>query len=529
MCTGYTGEQTRTLPTATLMSTETPSAPQPIAWRWLLAIASVQLLLHVTTTGNYGIFRDEYYYLACADRLAWGYVDHPPFSIWVLAAWKAVFGDSVHSIRLLPALCGAALILLTGATAARLGGGRWAQVFAGAGIGIGAAGLVICGFYSMNCFDLLAWAGAYYLLIRIAGEDQAHLWPWLGLVLGLGLFNKIGVLVFGIALVVGLVATHHRRYFFDRRLYLSGAIAMAFFLPYVLWNLAYDWPTREFIANAKQYKIADIPPLGFLAENILQANPVTLPLWLGGLCWLLFARSAQRFRLVGLMAVVTWVFLVTQKSKPYYFASSFPVLMAAGGVAWERWTTEHWRWARWAMAVNLVVGLIVFLPMALPIMSPAGLDAYQKRLGIAPSAGEVGHDSALPQYFSDRLGWPNLAREVADVYQQLPAEERERTIVLGQNYGHSGALEYWSRDHELPPIYGRHNNYWLWGPPPAGEDTIVIAVNFDVDDLEEMFFEVTPIRAAETPWAMESEIWIFVCRGLKRPIDEVWAEAKLFI
>ena len=50
-------------------------------------------------------------------------------------------------------------------------------------------------------------------------------WLWMGLVLGLGLFNKIGLVVFGLALVIGLAATGHRRYFTDRRLYLAGAMA----------------------------------------------------------------------------------------------------------------------------------------------------------------------------------------------------------------------------------------------------------------------------------------------------------------
>lgn len=507
-----------------------PAPGQPLAWRPLLILAAAQLLLHLATNGNYGVFRDEYYYLACADRPAWGYVDQPPFSIWVLAAWKAVFGSSVHSIRLLPALCGAALIVLVGAVAARLGGGRWAQILAGAGSGIGAAGLVICGFYSMNCYDFLVWTGAYYLLIGIAGAGDGRAWPWLGLLLGLGLFNKIGVLVFGFALAVGLVTTRHRRHLLDRRLYLGGAIALLFLLPYVLWNAAHDWPTLEFVANAKQYKIAAFSPLGFLAENVLEANPLTVPLWLGGLFWLLLARPARPYRIVGAMVVATWVFLVLQKSKPYYFTSSMPVMMAAGGAAWERWTRARgFRWARWLLAASLAIGLSIFLPMALPVLPPAALDAYQQRLGIVPAAGEVGHDSALPQHFSDRFGWRNLARVVAEVYAGLPPDERARAIVLGRNYGHSGALEYWSKDYDLPPVYGRHNNYWLWGPPPADGETVVIAIGFDADDLAEVFEEVAVAGVAESTWAMESRLEVLVCRGLKRPIDEVWAELKVFI
>jgi hypothetical protein len=230
------------------------------------------------------------------------------------------------------------------------------------------------------------------------------------------------------------------------------------------------------------------------------------------------------------MFVATWVFLVLQKSKPYYFASSMPVMMAAGGVAWERWTSAGRRsWVRWVLSANLVAGLLVFLPMALPVLSPSALDAYLKRLGIVPNTAEVGHTSALPQYFSDRFGWENLARVVAEVYASLPADDRARAIVVGRNYGHSGALEYWSKDYELPPVYGRHNNYWLWGPPPADEEPVVIAVNFEGDELEEIFEEVEVAGVAESAWALESRLTVLVCRGLKRPIDEVWAEIKVFI
>jgi 4-amino-4-deoxy-L-arabinose transferase-like glycosyltransferase len=503
---------------------------QPLAWGWLLVPAVVQFLLHVLTNGNYGIFRDEYYYLACAARPDWGYVDQPALSIWLLAGWKALFGQSIHSIRILPALCGSALIVLTGAAAAWLGGGRWAQLFAGIAAGIGAAGLVICGFYSMNCYDFLFWIGAFILVIRVARTGDGRWWPWLGLVLGLGLFNKIGLLVFGAALAFGIVATGHRRHLLDRRLYLAGALALLFLVPYVLWNAAEGWPTLEFMANARQYKIAEIAPLDFLAENILEANPLTVPLWLGGLGWLLFARSARRFRIVGLVFIATWILLVAQKSKPYYFAASFPVMMAAGGVAWERWTEAgRWRWARWAMLANLFVGFAIFAPLGLPLLSPEGLNTYQAKLGISPTVAEVGHDAALPQYFADRFGWEELARAVSQVYTELPAEDRERTIVIGSNYGHAGALEYWSRELEMPPVYSVHNSYWFWGPPPAEAGTVVIVTTSNPERTGQRFESAIEAGAVAVRWAEESEIGIVVGRGLKQPIDELWAEVKTFI
>ena len=68
-------------------------------WGPALAFLAVQVAFATT----YGIFRDELYYLACADHLAWGYVDHPPLSIAVLAATRALMGEAIAAVRLPPA------------------------------------------------------------------------------------------------------------------------------------------------------------------------------------------------------------------------------------------------------------------------------------------------------------------------------------------------------------------------------------------------------------------------------------------
>ena len=82
----------------------------------ILWISIAYLLAHflTTLTGAYGYFRDELYYIACSKHLAWGYVDQPPLSIFVLAINRLLFGDSLFALRLLPALCGAAFIFVVG-------------------------------------------------------------------------------------------------------------------------------------------------------------------------------------------------------------------------------------------------------------------------------------------------------------------------------------------------------------------------------------------------------------------------------
>jgi hypothetical protein len=68
----------------------------------LAGIAALRLALHLATVQGYGIFRDELYYLACASHLDFGYVDHPPFSIAILWAWRTLFGDGLVALRFCP-------------------------------------------------------------------------------------------------------------------------------------------------------------------------------------------------------------------------------------------------------------------------------------------------------------------------------------------------------------------------------------------------------------------------------------------
>src|SRR6478609_9080254 len=93
----------------------------------VLYIVAAKLLLHLSMVARYGIFRDEMYYLACSRHMAWGYVDHPPFTVWVAWISRVALGSSSLGVRLLPILAGAAVVWLAGKLAREMGGGRFAQ------------------------------------------------------------------------------------------------------------------------------------------------------------------------------------------------------------------------------------------------------------------------------------------------------------------------------------------------------------------------------------------------------------------
>jgi hypothetical protein len=62
-----------------MIAENSPSQPihGPLA-KSVYLLAALALLIHFLFNRQYGYFRDELYYAACGEHLAWGYVDHAP-------------------------------------------------------------------------------------------------------------------------------------------------------------------------------------------------------------------------------------------------------------------------------------------------------------------------------------------------------------------------------------------------------------------------------------------------------------------
>ena len=498
----------------------------------LCFLALAQFLLHLWTNGNYGMFRDEFYYIACSDHLDWGYVDHPPLSIALLSLSRALFGDSVRAVRLLPALAGVLSIFLAVLMARELGGGRFAQITAGLCVMLVPSYLVITGFFSMNAFDLLFWSLVFYLLLRIINTENQKLWLLVGLLLGLGLLNKISVLILGFCLFVALILTPQRKYLLGKHIWIGSAVAFLLFFPHVLWQVAHDWPTLEFINNAKQYKIAEFSPLQFFAAQILSLNPFYSPIWLAGLIWLLAGKEGRRYRLFAFIYITALIVFMLQKSKTYYLVFAYPVLLAAGARVIESLVCRfRWRWIKPVPVAYILIGGLLLLPFGVPVLPVDTFMAYQSFTGINAPADEKSFKSAiLPQYFGDRFGWEEMARRVASVYRKLPPAEQANCVILAANYGEAGAMDYYRARYGLPPVICTHNNYHLWGPGDA-EGAVVISIAISYDELADIFEEVHPAATVISAYAMpyESNLTVHVCRRLKLPLEEIWQRAKSFV
>ncbi len=490
-----------------------------VATGLVIGLAAAKLLLHIfTSVRHYGYFRDELYYLDMARHLDWGYVDSAPL-IAVYAKVALLMGGSLAALRILPALVGTALVALTMLIARELSGGRYAQFLAGLAVLLCPGLLWSSSLLTMNAFEPLFWMGCALVLARILRTGDSRLWIWFGVLAGLGLENKHSTLFFGFAVIAALLLTQQRREFLKPWLWLAGAIAVALFLPNLIWQVRHHFPTLEDLENVRREgKNVVLGPLAFAKEQIIDMHPILLPVWLAGLIWFLWER---RWRVLGLTFVVFFAAMEIAHAKSYYLFSIYPMLFAGGGVIIERWLAARTNWARAAVVGVILLGTLPTLPLATWMLSPERYIAYGEALGIKLSKAEVHHEGPLPQPIGDQFGWPEMAREVADIYNSLPPEERAHTGILTGNYGEAGAINLFGPQYGLPRALSRHQNHWYWGPPTERYANYIF-LQFDRDTVQANCAAWQGFEHYNRFGMGEENVPVYLCRGAKFDLRKSW-------
>jgi hypothetical protein len=505
------------------------------AGRLALALAAMKLALHLATLGSYGYFRDELYYLACTEHLAWGYVDHPPLSIAVLAGWRAFVGDGLEALHVLPAIIGAAIVWVGCRLVIALGGGRLAVIVAGVAMIAAPARLGFDHNVSMNGLDALFWVLAALFVVRAHASDARRDWLTLGVVLGLGLLDKWSVLWLGAGLAVALVATPWRAVLRRPGPWIAAAVAMLLFVPNLAWQATHEWPTLEFMDNALREKYVRLPPGELAIELVMLAGPASAPVWIAGVIAPFVVPALARARPIAIVFVTAVAIVVLTRGKPEYLAAPIALPVAAGAVAIEHGLARmHARWR------GLVVGALalaqlgiaaVVLPLVIPILPVPRYIAYAEQLGVAPGSSEHKELGALPQYFADMHGWPELVDEAEHAWSTLSPDEREHAVIwaVTGGYGPAAAIDVLGRARGLPKAISTHNSYWTWGWHDA-DGSVVVMLGGPADRLAPLFasFEQTGTVRCAPCMPYEDDKPVYVGRGMKRSFAELWPQLKHF-
>ena len=509
------------------------------------AIALAKFAFHCYFNNRYDYFRDEFDYLACGNHPAWGYVDQPPLIPFLIHIWRAIGGDSLRSIRFIPALASSFLVLQTAVLAREFGGRRFALLLSAVTVVVAPQYLSNGSLLGTNCLEPNLWMGCAYFAILAIKRNDPRYWLWFGVVAGLGLEEKYSIAVFGLGIVTGLLLTAQRRVFLNPWIWVGGLAAFLVFLPNLLWNIHYHWPFVELMRNIRAEGRDVVLPLPqYFFQQTLLVHPFTAPIWITGLIAFFVSPRLKAYRALGWCYLTCFTVFFVLHGKNYYLAPIYPMLLAAGAVVIEsaiegrkidgRETASleagrHRRaWLKAAIVILLLAAGAHLAPVVVPVLSPDKFIAYMKYLPMKLPVMEHSHARAvLPQWYSDQFGWEEIVAETGKAYNQLSPAERTGCGIFAQDYGQAGAIDFYGPRYGLPPALSGHQTYWLWGPRGYSGNCLIV-LDDTRERLEELFDSVEFVGiSADNPYALEQRIPVFICRGAKfGTLDKVWPKLK---
>ncbi len=507
-----------------------PDRP-PFALRPVFFLAGLTLGLHlvVNLVTPYGIHRDEFLYFSMGSHLRLWHMDFPPLIAMLADVQRFFLGDSLLALRLVPALASTAIVVLAALLARELGGGRLAQVFAALAVLCNVFVLRAGGFFMPVILDVLWWTVGFYALVRLCRGDapERRWWVLLGAAGGIGLLTKFSILFFGLGVLVALLATPYRRALRRRWPWITLAVALAIGSPSVVGQISLGWPLVGQMQDLRDTQLGHVSVASFLLTQLMFGPAMLVGAW--GLVRLLAAPALRPFRLIGWVATVVWVTLVILHGKPYYVGATYPVLFAAGGVALESVRALRWGPAlrRAAFGLTVAYGLII-LPLGVPILSPAPLQRYIRAIGaVEATRDNRGRLQPLPQDYADMLGWEERVAAVAQAYRTLKPLERAEAVAIGNNYGEAGALEFYGPRYGLPPVVSAAGSFWYFGPGTR-PGKVAVTLGEGEHGLHHLFDSVEAGPRIVNPLTVveERDLTIYVCRGAKRTLQEIWPGEK---
>jgi hypothetical protein len=476
----------------------------PVAWRGLAVVCVLLAAVLLVASSRYGYHRDELYFIACGQHLAWSYPDQGVLTPLLARSFETLGRGSLVVFRFPAVVSVVGAAWLTGLTARELGGRTRAQVLATLTVAVSTVGLLAGHLLATATLDFVVWVAITWLVLRIARTGDTRLWVVAGVLVGIGLLNKDLVLVLVLSLTVGMLTVPGGNRLVFNRWYVVGAvIGVAAWVPGLIWQAQHGWPQVTLAQMIRaEYGTAD-QRIALLVLQIFLFSLGASVLWVVG-ALRVWRDPALRFARV---LVVSWlvalvVFVVTA-GQAYYTVGLYPALVAAGAVVLERRPR-----ILWALTAVVVVTSVVVMPASLPILTPRTL---------AASGWAGGGEQQL-----EMAGWPREVGLVASAFRRLPVAQRSHAVILTANYGEAGAVDRYRARFGLPEAYSGLNAFGLWGPPPATARPVVLVW----EDPRPPTFLVgcRNVRRVGGPVPNEEHDYarIFVCGGPRGTWASIW-------
>jgi len=497
----------------------------------ILLAALAAFLIHLYSAPGYGFFGDELYTIALSRHLAFGYVDLPPLAPALVALSRAVLGESLFALHIMPALAGSITLVFVCLVTKEFGGKRFAVALSALGFIIVPIWLGLDSIFCYDSIDQLVLAAFLYTLVRFLRTGNRKLWILLGLIAGIACMTKMTILFLGPGLVVALLASKYRRDLLTPWPWLGALLCLVVVAPYLLWQVANQWPTLEYWTNYGTSRVYQASFAEYLTNILIYMNPLLLPLWIVGLYRIFRPLNGANYAFLGLLFIATLAAMFVLHAAARMLAELFMPILAAGAVfveeklAGRRWEKE----LKIAVATYLLAGGILVAPSSLPIVPadqlPAIADALHFKYlaprdfnGITPRFGPL---------LSGRLRWDELVQDVAKVYAELPSQDRARVGIYADWYSSAGAIDLLGPQYGLPHAVSGALTYYLWGPGYAWDVMLIVT---DKSNELAVFFEECELKATAR-YEYDAPVGhpnIYLCRKPKVSADAIWSSLKLY-
>jgi hypothetical protein len=486
-------------------------------------VLAKMVIQYFLVSPEYDLHRDEYLHLDQAKHLAWGYESVPPFTSWT--SWLILqLGGSVFWIRFFPALFGVLTMVVVWKAIEALNGNLFALVLGSLAVMLSVI-MRINMLYQPNSFDVLCWTFLYFTYIKYIQTNHTKWLLWAAIAFALGFLNKYNIVFLLAGLVPAIAITQHRKVFGNRMLYFAAVIALLLILPNLIWQYQHQFPVVHHLKTLNATQLVNVNRANFLKEQVL---------FFAGALFILIAAFVSFFKYAPFKqyVVLLWALVFTLaiftylKAKGYYAIGLYPIFLAFGAVYLEKILQSGWKFYLRPVAVLAVVlSFIPFVKIAFPMAGPA---KTVQRGELLKSMGllrwEDGKDHQLPQDYADMLGWSELAKKTDSAFDSLA--DQENTLVLCDNYGQAGAINYYSKHKNIGAV-SLNADYINWFPLQRMQiKNVILIQDADDDDKERnkerlLFKTVTTVGTIENIYAREKGTTIYLLKDATTSINKI--------
>lgn len=489
-------------------------------WLLLVIVAAKFILQYSMVNPYYELHRDEFLHLDQAHHLAFGYISVPPLTS-VFSGLIFLLGGDIFWVRFFPALFGALTIIFAWLIVESLNGGIIAKIIVSLAL-LFSVLIRLNILFQPNSFDILIWTVIFYYFVKYLNSGNNRWLVFLAFSIALAFYNKYTVAFLILGLFSGFLFTSQRKRLTQPVIWKAVLLTLILILPNLVWQFVHDFPVIDHMMKLKENQLDNNSSTDFLKSQLL-IFAGSLPLTISGLIAFIFYKPFKPYRFAGITFVVTMFLFTLFKAKDYYAIGLFPVLFAFAAVSLEKVLSGRWGiiFLSFIIAFNLLV-FFQFAKFVFPVLSPGEIirnDESFEKFGLL--RWEDGKIHSLPQDYADMTGWREMSDKALEAYRRIPENEIENTLVFCDNYGQTGALNYYNRG-KMKEAYSFNTDYIFWLPRMESIRNVLLVGEKPDDNVIKLFDNYSLIGSVENEFAREKGTGIYLLTGASLPFTGIF-------